>query len=130
MDPHDRATSVWSRVAGLRRRKDPAIDIIEGEIRVAQQAVLLRGRAARQGDIGRKRLRNPKPGEDGGRPRRKDHPTRNRRPGSIVGNPTSITLNLTTERLERAIALRGNYHLEKRYPEVSGGLAGLEGGTR
>jgi len=28
MDPHERATSVWSRVAGLRRRKDPAIDII------------------------------------------------------------------------------------------------------
>jgi hypothetical protein len=41
MDPHERATSVWYRVAGLLRRKDLAIDIIEGEIRSAQYEVLL-----------------------------------------------------------------------------------------
>jgi len=41
MDPHERATSVWYRVAGLLRRKDLAIDIIEGEIRSAQHEVLL-----------------------------------------------------------------------------------------
>jgi hypothetical protein len=41
MDPHARAESVWYRVAGLLRRKDLAIDIIEGEIRSAQHEVLL-----------------------------------------------------------------------------------------
>jgi hypothetical protein len=41
VDPHDRATSVWYRIAGLLRRKDLAIDIIEGEIRSAQHEVLL-----------------------------------------------------------------------------------------
>ncbi len=41
MDPHERATSVWYRVAGLLRRKDLAIDIIEGEIRSAQHEVWL-----------------------------------------------------------------------------------------
>src|SRR5262249_4947758 len=33
MDPHERATSVWYRVAGLLRRKELAIEIIEAEIR-------------------------------------------------------------------------------------------------
>ena len=33
MDAHERATSCWYRVAGLLRRKDLAIEIIEGEIR-------------------------------------------------------------------------------------------------
>jgi hypothetical protein len=46
MDPHARAESVWYRVAGLLRRKDLAIDIIEGEIRSAQHGGLARGRAA------------------------------------------------------------------------------------
>ena len=32
MDPHERATSVWYRVAGLLRRKDLAIEIVEAEI--------------------------------------------------------------------------------------------------
>ena len=41
MDPRERATSVWYRIAGLLRRKDIAIDIIEGEIRSAQQEVYL-----------------------------------------------------------------------------------------
>jgi hypothetical protein len=41
MDPHARAESVWYRVAGLLRRQDLAIDIIEGEIRSAQHEVLL-----------------------------------------------------------------------------------------
>ena len=43
MDPHDRATSCWYRVAGLvsREQKDLAIDIIESEIRSAQHEVLL-----------------------------------------------------------------------------------------
>jgi hypothetical protein len=35
------ATSVWYRVAGLLRRKELAIDIIEWEIRSAQQEALL-----------------------------------------------------------------------------------------
>jgi len=39
MDPHERATSVWYRVAGLLRRKEIAIEIIEAEIRSAQQEV-------------------------------------------------------------------------------------------
>jgi hypothetical protein len=41
MDPHERATSVWYRVAGLLRRKDLAIEIFEAEIRSAQHEVLL-----------------------------------------------------------------------------------------
>ena len=41
MDAHERATSLWYRVAGLLRRKELAIDIIEGEIRSAQHEVLL-----------------------------------------------------------------------------------------
>src|SRR5262245_13204521 len=39
MDPHERATSVWYRVAGLLRRKELAIEIFEAEIRSAQQEV-------------------------------------------------------------------------------------------
>src|SRR5262249_45479057 len=39
MDPHERATSVWYRVAGLLRRKGLAIEIIEAEIRSAQHEV-------------------------------------------------------------------------------------------
>jgi hypothetical protein len=41
MDPHERATSVWYRVAGLLRRKDLAIEIVEAEIRSAQHEILL-----------------------------------------------------------------------------------------
>jgi len=43
MDPHERATSVWYRTAGLvtRNRKDLAIDIIESEIRSAMHEVWL-----------------------------------------------------------------------------------------
>jgi len=41
MDPHERATSVWYRVAGLLRRKELAIEIIEAEIRSAQREVCL-----------------------------------------------------------------------------------------
>ena len=43
MDPHERATSVYYRVAGLvtRERKDLAVEIIEAEIRSAQHEVLL-----------------------------------------------------------------------------------------
>jgi hypothetical protein len=39
MDPRERASSVWYRVAGLLRRKEIAIDIIEAKIRSAQQEV-------------------------------------------------------------------------------------------
>jgi len=41
MAPHERATSVWYRIAGLLRRKDLAVDIIEAEIRSAQREVWL-----------------------------------------------------------------------------------------
>ena len=43
MDPHERATSCWYRVAGLvsREQKDLAVEIIESEIRSAQHEVLL-----------------------------------------------------------------------------------------
>jgi hypothetical protein len=41
MDPHERATSVGYRVAGLLRRKELAIEIVEAEIRSAQYEVLL-----------------------------------------------------------------------------------------
>ena len=40
MDAHERATSVWYRVAGLLRRKYLAIEIVEAEIRSAQYEVL------------------------------------------------------------------------------------------
>jgi hypothetical protein len=42
MDPHQRATSCWYRIAGLisREQKDLAVDI-EAEIRSAQPEVLL-----------------------------------------------------------------------------------------
>jgi len=39
--PHERATSVWYRVAGLLRRKEIAVEIIEAEIRSAQHEVWL-----------------------------------------------------------------------------------------
>jgi hypothetical protein len=42
MDPHQRATSVWYRVAGLLRRKELAIEIVEAEIRSAQHEALSR----------------------------------------------------------------------------------------
>ena len=43
MDPHERATSVWYRTAGLasRNQKDLAVEIIEGEIRSALYEVWL-----------------------------------------------------------------------------------------
>jgi hypothetical protein len=43
MDPHERAVSVWSRIAGLisRQQKTLAVEIIEAEIRSAQHEVLL-----------------------------------------------------------------------------------------
>jgi hypothetical protein len=43
MDPHERATSCWYRVAGLvsREQKDLAVQIIEAEIRSGQHEVLL-----------------------------------------------------------------------------------------
>jgi len=41
MEPRARAESVWYRVAGLLRRKDLAIDIIEAEIRSAQHEAWL-----------------------------------------------------------------------------------------
>jgi hypothetical protein len=41
MDPHERATSVWYRIAGLLQRKEIAIEIIEAEIRSAQQEVFI-----------------------------------------------------------------------------------------
>ena len=42
MNPHERATSVWYRTAGLasRGQKDLAVEIIEAEIRSAQYEVL------------------------------------------------------------------------------------------
>jgi hypothetical protein len=55
IDPHERATSVWYRVAGLLRRKDLAIDIIAAEIRSAQQQVL-REAAERVTDPAAKKL--------------------------------------------------------------------------
>ena len=41
MDPHERATSVWYRVAGLLRPTELAIEIVEAEIRSAQHEVLV-----------------------------------------------------------------------------------------
>jgi hypothetical protein len=43
MDAHERATSVWYRIAGLisGKQKDLAVSIIAGEIRSAQYEVLL-----------------------------------------------------------------------------------------
>ena len=48
MDPHERAVSVWYRIAGLisREQKSLAVEIIEAEIRSAQHEVLARGREA------------------------------------------------------------------------------------
>jgi hypothetical protein len=39
MDPHERAINIWYRIAGLLQRKEVAIDMIEWEIRSAQQEV-------------------------------------------------------------------------------------------
>jgi hypothetical protein len=62
MDPHERATSVWYRVAGLLRRKDLAIEIVEAEIRSAQHEILLdRERSASQRDIERAAKALPEP---------------------------------------------------------------------
>jgi hypothetical protein len=55
MNPHDRATSVWYRIAGLLRRKDLAVDIIAAEIRSAQKQVLLDA-ADRVADLTAKQL--------------------------------------------------------------------------
>jgi hypothetical protein len=43
VDPHEHATSVWYRIAGLisRKQKDLAVSLIEAEIRSAQKQVLL-----------------------------------------------------------------------------------------
>lgn len=41
MDAHERATSCWYQVAGLLRRKELAIEIIEAEIRSAMREVWL-----------------------------------------------------------------------------------------
>jgi len=41
MDAHERATSVWYRIAGLLRRKDLAVEIMEAGIRSAQHEVWL-----------------------------------------------------------------------------------------
>ena len=41
MDPYECATSVWYRIAGLLGRMEIAIDIIEGELRSAQQEAFL-----------------------------------------------------------------------------------------
>jgi hypothetical protein len=43
MDPHECATSVWYRIAGLisREQKTLAVEIIEAEVRSAQHEVLL-----------------------------------------------------------------------------------------
>ena len=43
MDPHERAVSVWYRIAGLisREQKSLAVEIIEAEIRSGQHEVLL-----------------------------------------------------------------------------------------
>ena len=41
MEPRERATSIWYRIAGLIGQRDIAVDIIEAEIRSAQHEVLL-----------------------------------------------------------------------------------------
>jgi len=41
MEPRERATSVWYRIAGLIGQRDIAVDIIEAEIRAAQHETLL-----------------------------------------------------------------------------------------
>jgi hypothetical protein len=41
MDDHERATSVWYRIAGLLHRKELAIETIEAEIRSAVHEVWL-----------------------------------------------------------------------------------------
>ena len=51
IDPHERATSCWYRVAGLLRRKEIAIEIIAAEIRSAQlEAYLEASRLVLSGD--------------------------------------------------------------------------------
>ncbi len=57
MDPHDRATSVWYRIAGLisRKQKDLAVSIIAAEIRSAQQEAL-RNAADRVSEPGAKTI--------------------------------------------------------------------------
>jgi hypothetical protein len=59
MDPHERATSVWYRIAWLLGWKEIAIEIIEGEIRSAQQEAFSGGgetRADRRSHRDRRRL--------------------------------------------------------------------------
>jgi len=41
VDPDERATSCWFRVAGPLRRRDLAVEIVEAKIRSAQQQVIL-----------------------------------------------------------------------------------------
>ena len=41
MEPRERATSIWYRIAGLIGQRDIALDIIEAEIRSAQHEALL-----------------------------------------------------------------------------------------
>ena len=41
MEPRDRATSVWYRIASLIGQQEIAVDIIEAEIRSAQHEALL-----------------------------------------------------------------------------------------
>ena len=57
MDAHERATSVWYRIAGLisRKQKDLAVDIIAAEIRSAQQEAL-RNAADRVSDLAAKKV--------------------------------------------------------------------------
>src|SRR5262245_20790271 len=55
MDPHERATSVWYRIASLLRRKDLAIEIIAAEICSAQQEAL-RDAANRVSDLAAKKV--------------------------------------------------------------------------
>jgi len=59
MDAHDRAVTVWYRIAGLisRKQKDLAVDIIAAEIRSAQQQAL-RDAADRVSEPGAKTILN------------------------------------------------------------------------
>ena len=41
MEPRERATSIWYRIAGLIGQREIAVDIIEAEIRAAQHEALL-----------------------------------------------------------------------------------------
>jgi hypothetical protein len=40
MEPRERATSIWYRIAGLIGQRDIAVDIIEAEIRSAHEVLL------------------------------------------------------------------------------------------